>query len=108
MCPKEEYKLRDLDELFLKTLERELLLRPLSFGKPLIAIVSGVKDHQSFSRDQLDSCRLEVIGGNHRQEAIQNILQDEENSSKDEYMYVGVQLFLGRLCIMHTFSFAVF
>ena len=69
-APREEYKLRDLDEMFVQTLEREKCCWDLSFGRPLIAIVTGVKDHASFFKDQLDTYTLEAIGGNHRQEAL--------------------------------------
>ena len=96
-APRMEFTLRALNEEFVQTLQQEILLRPLSFGKPLVALVRGLKDPNNFREEELDTCVLEVIGGNHRREALTNLMSMSENNGSDteNYKFVDVQLFCG-------------
>ena len=51
-------------------LKNEITERPNTFAKPLIAIVKNVVTRERFDESQIDGLSLEVIGGNHRREAL--------------------------------------
>ena len=87
--PRIGYTLRNLDVEFASFVQSEMVQRPMNFGKPLIVVAQGVKDPKDFREDELDSLLLEVIGGNHRREALKNIISDEQ------YKFVDVQIFCG-------------
>ena len=44
--------------------------------KPLIGIVKDLKDQSYFVEDQLESYEIEIIGGNHRRQALSELQQD--------------------------------
>ena len=71
-----------------------MVLRPLNFGKPLIAVVTSVKQQTDFKEDDMDGYTLQVIRGNHRREAIKRLIA----SGQDKHQkFVDVQLFSGKL-----------
>ena len=88
--PREAFKLRSLDKNVLKS---ELLQRPLSFAKPLIGIVKDLKDKSYFMEDQLESYEIEIIGGNHRRQALSELQQ--EGHVPESLKFVNVQLYAG-------------
>ena len=69
--------------------------RQINFPKPLIAIVKGIKAKEQFNEKELDGYALEVIGGNHRREAIQQ-LHKEGKLGKNIHKHAVVQLFIGK------------
>jgi hypothetical protein len=92
--PRKAYLVRPLDLLFVDSLKNEILERQCNFPKPLIAIVKGIKSKEQFEEKDLDGYALEVIGGNHRREAIQQ-LHKEGKLDKNVHKYAMVQLFVG-------------
>lgn len=90
--PRLDYTLRKLSEDFVKSLEQEMVLRPLNFGKPLIAVVRGISQPSDSKEEELDTYVLEVIGGNHRREAIKNL---NSVNSQEHHKFVDVELFCG-------------
>ena len=96
--PRKEFKLRDIDDLFVKSLIAEFKENEVLFGlKPLLAIVKGVSKHEEFREELLDSYELEVIGGNHRRAAMQHFLQ--ENPDDLKYKYTEVVLLTGEFAL---------
>lgn len=92
--PRKAYLVRPLDLLFVDSLKNEVLERQCNFPKPLIAIVKGIKSKEQCEEKELDRYALEVIGGNHRREAIQQ-LHKEGKLDKNVHKYAMVQLFVG-------------
>ncbi|XP_015761745.1 PREDICTED: uncharacterized protein LOC107340856 [Acropora digitifera] len=87
--PRKEFKLRDIDDLFVKSLIAEFKENEVLFGlKPLLAIVKGVSKHEEFREELLDSYELEVIGENHRRAAMQHFLQENPDDLKFKYTEV--------------------
>lgn len=87
--PRKEFKLRDIDNLFVKSLIAEFKENEVLFGlKPLLAIVKGVSKHEEFREELLDSYELEVIGGNHHRAAMQHFLQENPDDLKSKYTEV--------------------
>ena len=77
LCPpREAFKLRNLDKNYVNVLKSELFQRPLSFAKPLIGIVKDLKDKSYFVEDQLESYEIEIIGCNHRRQALSELQQE--------------------------------
>lgn len=70
-----------------------MVLRPLNFGKPLVAVVRGLQKPEDFKEEELDTSVLEVIGGNHRREAIKNL--NTNGQEKEHCKFIDVQLFCG-------------
>ena len=91
--PREAFKLRSLDKNYVNVLKSELLQRPLSFAKPLIGIVKDLKDKSYFVEDQLESYEIEIIGGNHRRQALSELQQ--EGHVPESLKFVNVQLYAG-------------
>lgn len=91
-APMKDYTLRDLDEVFVKSLVTEFKDNEVPFGqKPLLAIIKGLSRPNEFKEDKLDSYELEVIGGNHRRAAMQAMLTEDPENIK--YKYTEVILF---------------
>lgn len=74
-------------------LKVEILERPNTFPKPLIAIVKGVTSKHEFDESQLDALSLEVVGGNHRREALTQLIKE----GKLDITYTMTQLYTGIL-----------
>jgi len=91
--PRPDFLLRELDEVFVKALMREFQENKSIFMKPLLVVVKGVKSTSEFDKDRLDSYELEVIGGNHRCAALQELYQTDQ---KDHYKWANVLLFCGK------------
>ena len=72
--PREEYRLREVNALHKAALKQGLLEVPLAYSKPLIVVAKGLLDATQIktSRD-LEKFELEVLGGNHRREALLDI-----------------------------------
>ena len=85
--------MRSLDKNYVNVLKSELLQRPLSFAKPLIGIVKDLKDKSYFVEDQLESYEIEIIGGNHRRQALSELQQ--EGHVPESLKFVNVQLYAG-------------
>ena len=68
--------MRNLDKNYVNVLKSQLLQRPLSFAKPLIGIIKDLKDKSYFVEDQLESYKIEIIGGNHRRKALSELQQE--------------------------------
>lgn len=94
-APRPEYTLRELDVCHVQVLKNELLSRPLTqCGKPIVVIAKGLKDVDKFDEKDLDSYGLEVIGGNHRREAINEIIKTStSNETKELFKFVYVQIY---------------
>ena len=90
--PRKEFLLREVDPAFVAALKVQILERPNPFLKPLIAIVKGAVSKKDFNDTQLDALELEVIGGNHRREALLTQLLREGKLNKT---YTTVQLYTG-------------
>lgn len=70
----------------------------------MFVIAKGLKKVSEFNEKELDSYQLEVIGGNHRREAIVQILQTEtSNQTKQRYKFVYVQIYAGQLFYNQSF-----
>ena len=96
--PQKEYKLRDIDDLFVTSLIAEFKDNEVLLGlKPVLAIVKGVSKREEFREELLDSYELEVIGGNHRRAAMQHFLQ--ENPDNLKYKYTDVILLTGEFTL---------
>ena len=65
-----EDRVRDIDQTFVSVLKSEILERPTTFAKPLIAIVKNAITKEDFDESKIDGLSLEVMGGNHRREAL--------------------------------------
>lgn len=89
--PRKEFLLREVDPAFVAALKVQILEQPNPFPKPLIAIVKGVVSKKDFNDSQLDALELEVIGGNHRREALTQLLRE----GKLNKTYTMVQLYTG-------------
>lgn len=62
----------------------------------MLVIAKGLKDAKDFDVKDLDSYQLEVIGGNHRREAITQIITTATDTpTKDLYKFVYVQIYTG-------------
>lgn len=97
-APRLQYTLRELDVCHVQVLKAELLSRPLSLsGKPIFVIAKGLTDVDKFDEKDLDSYELEVIGGNHRREAMKEIIKTStSNETKELFKYVYVQIHAGK------------
>ena len=62
--------MRDIDQTFVSVLKSEILERPTTFAKPLIAIVKNAITKEDFDESKIDGLSLEVMGVNHRREAL--------------------------------------
>ena len=52
---------------------------PLACSKPLIVVAKGLLDPTKINTtSDLENYKLEVLGGNHRREALTEILEDAE------------------------------
>ena len=98
--PRKECRLRELDITFVEALKHEILERPNTFPKPLSAIEKDIGSREDFDESQIDALSLEVIGGNHRREALTKLLKE----GKLKTTYVMVQLYTG----IDILSFAFF
>ena len=76
-------------------LKQELLARPMTFSKPMIVVAKDIKDPKEFKTEELDSYELEVIGGNHRREAILQILKDDTVQCQESFKFVYVKIYSG-------------
>ena len=96
--PRQEYLVRDIDDAFVECLKKELCERPSVFCKPLIAVVKNVFSKENFDEQKLDGLTLEVIGGNHRREAVCQLVK--EGKLKDHpLMQAMVLLYTGKFGI---------
>lgn len=94
--PRPEFTLRGLDDVHLEALKAELVSRPTSCGKPMLVIAKGLTTASDFDIKDLDGYALEVIGGNHRREAISQIIATSTDTKiKDLYKFVYVQIYAG-------------
>ena len=66
------------------------------FVKPLTAIVTGLKSVAEFEPRMSDSCQLEIIGGNHRRAALQDLYQETKD---EQFKWANVLLFCGKLLL---------
>lgn len=89
--------MREVNALHKAALKQGLLEVPLAYSKPLIVVAKGLLDATQIktSRD-LEKFELEVLGGNHRREALMDILEDEEKGQMDCYKYVYAQVYAGK------------
>ena len=87
--------MRPLDSGFISKLKVEILERPTTSVKPLIAIVKNLKSKSDFDESKLDGYILEVIGGNHRREAFLQ-LEKEGKLDKTSPLMLQVQLYTGK------------
>jgi hypothetical protein len=71
--------LREPDEKHVKELEEEFILRPQNYFQLMV-----VNIHGEFEANY-DKCHLEVIGGNHSRQALQNILRREDVTNKSPF-----------------------
>ena len=95
--PREEYNLREVNALHKAALKQGLIEVPLACSKPLIVVAEGLMDAtQIKTTTDLAKFKLEVLGGNHRREALMEILEDEEKKSLDCYKYVHVHVYSGK------------
>ena len=96
--PREEFRLRSLDEPYVAFLKEELLQRPLNFAKPLIGIVKGLEKKDDFSSEEIDRYRIEIVGGNHRRQALAEIKKDhpEIYNSLECMQFANVHLYTGK------------
>lgn len=77
LCPpREAFKLRNLNKNYVDVFKSKLLQHSLSFAKPVTGIVKDLKDKSYFVEDQLESYEIEVIGGNHRMQALSELQQE--------------------------------
>ncbi|XP_062587835.1 uncharacterized protein LOC134249506 [Saccostrea cucullata] len=79
--------LREPDRKHVKELEKEFQERPGNYFQLMVVNACG-----DLKEDNFESCTLEVIGGNHSREALQNIICKAPNPS----------LFEKRMCIVYT------
>ena len=93
--PRQEYRVRDIDPTFVSMLKTEITERPNTFAKPLIAIVKNVVTRERFDESQIDGLSLEVIGGNHRREALAQLIK-EGQLKQHPLSYTMVQLYTGK------------
>lgn len=93
--PRTEFTLRGLDEAHVEALRAEILSRPTSCGKLMLVIAKGLKNAFDFDAKDVDSYELEVIGANHRREALSKILdsQSVDSRMKNLYKFVYVQIY---------------
>ena len=98
MPPREEFKLRELDVTYVQVLKQELLRRPLSFAKPLIGIIKDLSSKDDFDKNVMDTYEIEVIGGNHRRQALVEIGQEggTEKFQAEHYEMATVHLYTGK------------
>lgn len=95
--PREEYRLREVNAVHKAALKQGLIEVPLACSKPLIVVAKGLLDATEITAtSDLDKFRLEVLGGNHRREALMEILQDKEKNNMDCYKYVYVHVYSGK------------
>jgi hypothetical protein len=99
--PRKEFRLRELDTAFVAVLKDEILERPNTFPKPLIAIAQSVMSRDDFDEGQIDALSLEVIGGNHRREALSQLNKE----GKLNTAYTIVQLYTG-MCTANSIKFS--
>lgn len=97
--PRRDFKLRELDKKLVELLKNELLRCPLSFAKSLIGIVKGIKSKDDFNQTAIDSYEIEVIGGNHRRQALSEILKEGTREALESRKQTYVQLYTGKLII---------
>ncbi|XP_052696999.1 uncharacterized protein LOC128175425 [Crassostrea angulata] len=79
--------LREPDIKHVKELEREFSERPGNYFQLMVVNVCG-----EMKEDNFESCTLEVIGGNHSREALQNIISTTADPTPFEK----------RMCIVYT------
>ena len=66
----------------------------------MLVIAKGLTNAFDLDTKDLDSYELEVIGGNHRREAISRIIATSPDAkTKDLYKFVYVQIYAGELFI---------
>ena len=92
--PRKEYRVRDIDPTFVTILKSEITERPNTFAKPLIAIVKNAITREDFDESKIDGLSLEVIGGNHRHEALIQLIK-EGKLKQHPLLYTMVQLYTG-------------
>jgi hypothetical protein len=66
------------------------------------------KRPSEFKEASLDTYNLEVIGGNHRRIALQDLVGDPEQSSNNNFKFTEIQLFSGEFLVQYInvlFSF---
>lgn len=79
--PREANCLREVDEIFVKKLKKEMSKSQfVPFKKPLVCIVKGLFIQSEFKKEALDRYELEVIGGNHRRVAMQGLSADHPDN----------------------------
>ncbi|KAK3734359.1 hypothetical protein QZH41_016660, partial [Actinostola sp. cb2023] len=88
--PRQEFLLREIDEVFVAALKNEFQENKSIFMKPLLVAVKELKSTSDFDQERLDSYELEVIGGNHRRAALQQLFQEYQ---KEQYKWANVLLF---------------
>ena len=64
------------------------------FSKPLIAVVKNMYSKEEFDEQKLEGLCLEVIGGNHRREAICQLAK-EGKLKENPLMHTMVLLYAG-------------
>ena len=91
-----------MNALHKAALKQGLIEVPLACSKPLIVVAKGLLDPtQINTTSDLEKYKLEVLGGNHRREALTEILEDAENKNMDCYKYVYVQVYSGKHKDLH-------
>ena len=103
--PREEFALRGIDEKFVTGLRKEFQTNKAIFVKPLMVIVGGVKSVSEYDSELLESYKLEVIGGNHRRAALQELYQETKD---DQFKWANVLLFCGKLKIVFGLGKGIF
>ncbi|XP_061186956.1 uncharacterized protein LOC133195096 [Saccostrea echinata] len=71
--------LREPDKKHVKELEEEFLLRPHNYFQLMVVNICGDFD------TNYDKCHLEVIGGNHSRQALQNLLKRDDVTNKSPF-----------------------
>ena len=89
--------MREVNALHKAVVKQGLIEVPLPYSKPLILVAKGLLDITQIKKTSyLENFELEVLGGNHRREALMDILEDEEKRNLDCYKYVYVQVYAGK------------
>ncbi|VDI75213.1 Hypothetical predicted protein [Mytilus galloprovincialis] len=71
------------DESHTKQLEKEFRRKPFNYYTLMVVNIPGLSDIP----DNIQTCKLETIGGNHSRIALKNILKDKELSSEERKKY---------------------
>ena len=72
--PRNDFLVRAIDKNFVSRLKLEMMEWCSTFAKPLIAMVRGLTPKTDFDIDKIVEYGTEVIGGNHRREAYEQLM----------------------------------